>query len=251
MTLLSATLGLALADNAQAAFNLTGTPPAGTQVSTAAAPDKVSGFGDRVPLFMATTELVPSSLLVEYRPGVDPQSPVSWRGEDKPWRDVFTTALTSAGMTFHVDGQHVIIEAATHQVQTASLTASAAPTPLKPGSAASLPPIQEKVISPTRLPQAVPAQDLIAGDTWQTTPKLKLRDQIAKWIEQTGGQYQLAPPAADDPAEPWMVTIGDTVHGDFLTALTWLRDGFAAAPRPDIEVTHNNVVIIHRLGAAY
>ncbi|HEV2651664.1 MAG TPA: hypothetical protein VGU69_10430 [Rhizomicrobium sp.] len=118
--------------------------------------------------------------------------------------------------------------------------ASAAPTPLQP-------------VSPPPPPPPPPPP------VWTTTPGTKLRDQIAMWVKEInergcgtpdkGECYRIAAPEPDAPAEPWKLTIQDSTEGDFLDALTWLRDGFWSAPRPDIEVTENNVIILRSVGA--
>ena len=98
-----------------------------------------------------------------------------------------------------------------------------------------------------------------AQPIWSVAPGTKLRDQIAQWLAQAnaGGCgapadpcYRLAEPERHDSIELWKITVADAYRGDFLGALTWLRDGFWRSPRPDIEVTQNNVIILRSLGAA-
>jgi hypothetical protein len=92
---------------------------------------------------------------------------------------------------------------------------------------------------------------------WEVEPGLALREQMAIWLKKAndagcGGDdtpcYNLQAPRPGDPAEPWRIRVHDSVQGDLLTALAWLRDGFWQTPKPDIEVTANNVVILTPLG---
>ena len=52
----------------------------------------VRGFGDTIPLSFAVRQIVPSSVKVRYRGGIDPEALVSWRG-NRPWNRVLTAAV--------------------------------------------------------------------------------------------------------------------------------------------------------------
>jgi hypothetical protein len=98
-------------------------------------------------------------------------------------------------------------------------------------------------------PTAAPAEQQEPKQLWTTTPGVSLRRQIALWIDQTNGEYRLAPKAPDAPGDPpWKLAIQDHYDGDFLGALTWLESGFWQSPRPDVEVTRNNVVVLRTEG---
>jgi hypothetical protein len=138
-----------------------------------------------------------------------------------------------------------------------TLTPGPTPTPeteMPPATAAASAP-QVPAISARAQPAPVPTPPQAPG--WSVQPGLKFRDQIAVWIKQAnvgcGGAgnecYQLADPDPSAPSEPWRVTVADSFTGDFLDAMTWLRDGFWNTPRPDIEVTANNVIVLRAIGA--
>lgn len=54
------------------------------------------GFGEQVPLSFAASQIVPKHVRVTFGPGVDTESPVSWRG-GQPWNRVLATAVAPLG----------------------------------------------------------------------------------------------------------------------------------------------------------
>jgi hypothetical protein len=54
------------------------------------------GFGDQVPLSFAASQIVPAHVRVSSGPGVQQESPVTWRG-DRPWNQVLATAVAPLG----------------------------------------------------------------------------------------------------------------------------------------------------------
>ena len=50
------------------------------------------GFGDAVPMSFAVRQIVPAAIRVHYGAGVDPDTPVSWKG-DRPWNQALAAAV--------------------------------------------------------------------------------------------------------------------------------------------------------------
>jgi len=50
------------------------------------------GFGDAVPIAFAVRQIVPAGVRVHYGTGIDPQSLVSWRG-NQPWNQALAAAV--------------------------------------------------------------------------------------------------------------------------------------------------------------
>jgi hypothetical protein len=144
--------------------------------------------------------------------------------------------------------------------QTAAAEGSGPPRPLAPASprAADTTQLPAVAIRSAQAPHpAEPIADTGAGQTksdpvpqiWSTTAGSSLRAQIARWADEGGGEYHLVDKDTEDPREPdWRVTQEDSFTGSFLDALTWLRNGFWRAPRPDILVTANKRIILRVLG---
>ncbi len=57
----------------------------------------VLGFGDQVPLSFACRQIVPRGVKVSYGPGVDPATPVTWKGGDT-WRLVLARTIRPLGL---------------------------------------------------------------------------------------------------------------------------------------------------------
>lgn len=57
---------------------------------------QAQGFGDQVPLRFAASQIVPSQVKVTFGPGVEPESPVSWKG-GQDWNRVLATAVAPLG----------------------------------------------------------------------------------------------------------------------------------------------------------
>ena len=57
---------------------------------------QAQGFGEQVPLRFAASQIVPSQVRVTFGPGVEPESPVSWKG-GQPWNRVLATAVAPLG----------------------------------------------------------------------------------------------------------------------------------------------------------
>ncbi len=88
---------------AAAFFALTPFFPASAQV--------VEGFGRDVPLSFALGQVVPKTYKVEFGPGVDRESRVSWRG-GRDWQAVLRDMVASRGWTADVSGDQVQIHGA-------------------------------------------------------------------------------------------------------------------------------------------
>lgn len=179
-----------------------------------ASPDiPFTGFANGLPLSVVVLEIVPADLSVTFGGSVDAATPVNAK-ENPSWRAALTDAIAPLGLTAVIKDKDVTIDMATASPKSA---------------------------------------------LWAVHPDTKLREQVASWVDQANAQgcgearqphcYYLAKPNPDDPVEPWVITIPDSFQGNFAAALTWLRDGFWRSPRPDIEVTDNNVIIIRFVGA--
>jgi hypothetical protein len=72
-------------------------------------PGPIEGFGDRVPLSFACRQIVPRNIEVGYGPGVDPGTPVSWKGGET-WRLVLGRAIAPLGLRMVAAGMRLTIE---------------------------------------------------------------------------------------------------------------------------------------------
>jgi hypothetical protein len=67
------------------------------------------GFGNAVPLNFACRQIVPPAVKITYGAGVDPRTPVSWKGGDT-WNHVLRDAVAPAGL--HLLMTHMAVEIA-------------------------------------------------------------------------------------------------------------------------------------------
>jgi hypothetical protein len=218
--------------------------------------DHVRGFGKDVPLLLAAAEIVPPPLLVEFPADAGPNKTLSWEGRGRPWRDVLGDALAAVQMTFHEEGgAHVVITPVPVPVTMAS-----APTPIAPlqevaivasphNSAPAPLSSQQTPTEPSIPPCGSPDDATSTSTIWTTVAGTTIRQQIGSWITNDPNQYRLAPEKEASRDAYWRIDVEDSCRGSFLDALTRLRDGFWEDPRPDIEATPNNVIILRRLGA--
>jgi hypothetical protein len=65
------------------------------------------GFGNVVPLNFACRQIVPPAVKITYGAGVDPQTPVSWKGGDT-WNHVLRDAVAPTGL--HLVMTHMAVE---------------------------------------------------------------------------------------------------------------------------------------------
>lgn len=270
---------------AHAAFTLTPAPsaaPPPAPSGQAKIPEHtVSGFGDRIPLIVAATQIIPAPLLAEFDGNVSPNIPISWNGA-RPWQDTLRAALSPAGLAYHIDGNRVVIG------QTAAVASvPSPPQPPRPQSPVNLAPTAQEPLTtlanitaavgdhPLQQTDHVNATETMAisisadeqplsssspmplcaqpngagGPIWTTTPGLTFVAQAERWAASTNGQYFVAPPTTGAPPAPnWRIQVPASCQGTILDALTFLRDGFPFDPKPDIEVTRNKVVLIRQLG---
>ena len=59
------------------------------------------GFGDKVPLAFAVRQIVPPSVKIHFGTGVDPTTPVDWRG-GRPWNVVLWSAVHPLGLHLYL-----------------------------------------------------------------------------------------------------------------------------------------------------
>jgi len=173
--------------------------------------DKES-FGDRLPLHIALASIVPIEIAVTVDQQAELEQATSWNSDGLTWRQTLETALQPLHLTVRYSDSAIAIVAASPALQ-----------------------------------------------TWQVEPGTMFRDQIARWLPQANQEgcgtpsrpcFRLAEAGQGEAVEPWFITVTDAFQGDFLGALTWLRDGFWKSPRPDIEVTKNNVIVLRSLGGS-
>jgi hypothetical protein len=183
------------------------------RIDGATAPPIVpDGVGDHVALRTALKSIIPANVNVTLGRHIDLEQSTSWNSYGLNWQQTLDQALKPLQLVARYDATKVTISA--------------------------VPPIAK---------------------IWSVAPGTRFRDQITHWLSQAneggcGGAdepcFRLAEPSQGDGAEPWVITVDDAFQGDFLGALTWLRDGFWKTPRPDIEVTQNNVIVLSALGGA-
>ncbi len=65
------------------------------------------GFGNAVPLNFACRQIVPPAVKITYGAGVNPKTPVSWKGGDT-WNHVLRDAVTPAGL--HLVMTHMAVK---------------------------------------------------------------------------------------------------------------------------------------------
>lgn len=66
------------------------------------------GFGNDVPLSFAAKQIVPTSIRVVYRTGVDPDTRVTWTG-GKPWNQTLGAAIRPHGLHMVLIGRTLTI----------------------------------------------------------------------------------------------------------------------------------------------
>ena len=67
------------------------------------------GFGNNVPLAFACRQIVPPAVRVTYGPGVNPATPVTWKGGDT-WNHVLRDTVTPLGLHLQMTYMAVAIE---------------------------------------------------------------------------------------------------------------------------------------------
>jgi hypothetical protein len=67
------------------------------------------GFGNKVPLAFACRQIVPAAVKVTYGPGVNPATPVTWKGGDT-WNHVLRDTVTPLGLHLQMTYMAVEIE---------------------------------------------------------------------------------------------------------------------------------------------
>jgi hypothetical protein len=83
--------------------------PSGTDNSSQPAHWKMAyGFGNSVPLAFACRQIVPPAVKVTYGPGVNPASPVSWKGGDT-WNHVLRDSIKPLGLSLQMTYMAVAI----------------------------------------------------------------------------------------------------------------------------------------------
>lgn len=66
------------------------------------------GFGNKIPLAFACRQIVPQSVKVTYGPGVDPATPVTWKGGDT-WNHVLRATVKPLGLRLQMTYMAVAI----------------------------------------------------------------------------------------------------------------------------------------------
>ena len=210
-------------------------------------PDMVEGFGRDVPLTIATRQIVPSSYVVQYGQGVDPNMSVTWSG-GRLWKDALMDSLTEKNLKASIVGDTVLIEsvvapapiAEPAPVQTpAPIVAQSAPTPLPPVAEVKLPPVADATqtamadtgtamsspMQPATINDAAPA--LPVSQMWIAPRASTLRQILTDWCREANVQLQWS--AQYDYPLMSDVQISGTFENAVETLLSGLVD---AQPRP-------------------
>jgi hypothetical protein len=212
----------------------------------------VSASADGLPLTDAVAMILPSSFKVVFADPAFGARPVSFHGLGRPADEVLADAVSSADLAFTQAGEVITISLRGAAIPSANVEIPVVDRKGSPGSAVY---DQARVDNPHK--DAAPST--LATVRWTTVSHKSLRAHLDEWITQAnaegceqivGGCYRMKPADPDEPPEPWVVEVDDGINGDFLQALGWIKDGFWTSPRPDIEVTRNNVVILRALGAS-
>lgn len=203
------------------------------QTTAPANPDLIQGFGRDVPLTIATRQIVPSDHTVQYAPGVDPSTNVTWTG-GRSWKEALNDALAEKNLKAIVIADSVMIE----PVAGAALLRA---EPL--AAAAPLPPIANEVrventstvtTTTTAATDMVPdvtvvqaAPQMPGKQMWVAPRASTLRQVLTDWTREAGVQMQWS--AQYDYPLMSDVQIGGTFEEAVETLLSGLVD---AQPRP-------------------
>lgn len=238
-------VAVASASPANAGFELAkpGAPmpvPAGPVASNGPLTRPVMGSGYSLPLPLAISQIAPG-ILTELGPGVDGRIQLSWNGQGQPADAVLRNALTPHGLQFRETGRSLVIERV-------RVTPAASPTSATPSAAQSIPassanvppPAPVPVAADTTNPQPVTSTaDSLEPSTWVIEPGLRLPEQIQRWG--AAGGY-----VVDDSGIgscECRIVYGDTIPGDFLTAVRRLVRPFAEQTPGVRAIIHPNRVI--------
>lgn len=244
-------LGVSSADNAPRALTpvaapepvIASTSATSTTITTTTAAanlDLIQGFGRDVPLTIATRQIVPAGHTVQYAPGIDPNTSVTWTG-GRSWKEALNDALAEKNMKATIVADSVMIEpVGGADMLRAEPLAAAQPAALTP-----LPPVAQEVqvadLNPATtvtttttvsdmapdvpVAAAVPARP--ATQMWVAPRASTLRQVLTDWSREAGVQLQWS--AQYDYPLMSDVQISGTFEQAVETILSGLVD---AQPRP-------------------
>ena len=140
--------------------------------------NNVQGFGNDIPLIIATQQIAPEGRQVAFGDGIDPAQPISWQG-GQDWRATLTSALGARGLVWSEQGNMIFIN-------------SNAPAPIMTPAAMPVAPAP-KMIAPTPMPEPQ-ASNIVTLPTLEMPPAAPVVEPAALPVA--------APLSADQPVIP-------------------------------------------------
>jgi hypothetical protein len=233
--------------------------PVATPMATAPQSQEkvINGFANKVPLAVALRQILPSNYGFSVDRDVTLSTQVSWRG-GKPWRDVMSSMLASAGLGMKDDGGQmirIVRDVSASSASTEAAAPSLAPLPeaknvpdhtLQLPSGMTATPMVVTEATPAAVPSPAapafvedptPPAPLPVADSWTASRGDMLRATLEEWAKRAHVEFVWK----SEYDYPVQATV--SVSGSFEDAVRNILSGFQEAqPQPVARLYTNKTI---------